>query len=150
MTAFVLVPLTVNEANAFVLAHHRHHPPVRGHKFSLGAATDEGIVAVAMLGRPVARGLDDGWTIEINRLCVAEHLARSGNAASWLLGRCRRAAAALGYRRIITYTLATESGVSLRAAGYRVLYTVAGRSWTTPSRPRIDRHPTQEKIAWEG
>lgn len=147
--SFILVPLPLAEANAFVAEHHRHHPRVVGHRFSLGAATDEGIVAVAICGRPVARGSDDGWTLELNRLCIAAHLARSANAASWLLGRCRRAAAALGYRRIITYTLAGESGVSLRAAGYRELYTVAGRSWTTPSRPRVDKTPLQDKIAWE-
>lgn len=147
--SFILVPLPLAEANAFVAEHHRHHPPVVGHRFSLGAATTEGIVAVVIVGRPVARGNDDGWTVEITRLCIAAHLARSANAASWLLGRVRRAAAALGYTRIVTYTLASESGVSLRAAGYRVLHTVAGRSWDTPSRPRVDKTPLQDKIAWE-
>lgn len=147
---FTLVPLPLDEANAFVAEHHRHHPPVVGCKFALGAATAEGICAVAIVGRPVARGLDDGWSVEITRLCVAEHLEHASNAASWLLGRVRRAAGALGYRRIYTYTLASETGVSLRAAGFRAIYPVTGRSWTTATRPRVDKHPTQDKIAWEG
>ena len=144
----ILVPITLAEANAFVVQHHRHHPPVQGHLFSLAAATDEGICATAIIGRPVARMRQDGWTCELTRLCVAEHIAPT-NCASWLLGRVRRAAGALGYRILITYTLASESGVSLRAANFRELHISGGGTWSRPSRPRVDKHPTQQKIAWE-
>ncbi len=60
-----LVPVTLKEANAFVEQHHRHHKPVVGHKFSVAAAMDGRIVGVAIVGRPVSRYLDDGWTLEV-------------------------------------------------------------------------------------
>ncbi len=143
-----LVPLTYAEAAAFVLEHHRHHRPPVGHKFSIGAANDAGqIVGVAMVGRPVARALDDGLTLEINR--VATDGTR--NANSLLYGAARRAAWALGYRRLVTYTLPEEGGASLRAAGYRLIGEAGGGSWDTPGagRPRVDLHPTQVKWRWE-
>jgi hypothetical protein len=141
---FELVPLPLDEANAFVEQFHRHHPPVRGHKFSLGLS-QKGIVGVAIVGRPVSRGLDDGLTLEITRLATDG----TKDACSALYGACRRAAFALGYKRLFTYTLASESGVSLRAAGYRLVGEVRGRSWSCKSRPRVDKHPTQTKLRWE-
>lgn len=142
-----LVPLTYAEAAAFVRQHHRHHRPPVGHKFSIGAADGDKIVGVAMIGRPVARELDDGWTLEINR--VATDGTR--NANSLLYGACRRAAWALGYRRLVTSTLPEEGGASLRAAGYRFIGEAGGGSWDTPAagRPRVDLHPTQVKWRWE-
>jgi hypothetical protein len=120
-----LVPLTYAEAAAFVLEHHRHHRPPVGHKFSIGAANDAGqIVGVAMVGRPVARALDDGLTLEINRVATDG----TPNANSLLYGAARRAAWALGYRRLVTYTLTEEGGASLRAAGYRLIGEAGGRS----------------------
>lgn len=65
-----IVPISLAEANAFVEQHHRHHKPVVGHKFSIGLSNGEKIVGVAIVGRPVARHLDDGWTLEVNRLCT--------------------------------------------------------------------------------
>lgn len=62
-----LVPISLKEANAFVERNHRHHKPVTGHKFSVAAAMDGEIVGVAIVGRPVSRYLDDGWTLEVNR-----------------------------------------------------------------------------------
>lgn len=146
--SLTLVPLTYAEAVAFIADHHRHHRPPVGHKFSIGAADANGrIVGVAMVGRPVARHLDDGLTLEINR--VATDGTR--NANSLLYGACRRAAWALGYRRLVTYTLPEEGGASLRAAGYRLIGEAGGGSWNTPGagRPRIDLHPTQVKWRWE-
>lgn len=141
-----VVPITLAEANAFVAAVHRHHEPVVGHKFSVAAADDEGVVrGVAIVGRPLARNLDDGWTLEVTRL--ATDGAR--NACSMLYGAAWRAARALGYRRIGTYTLATEPGSSLRAAGWREVGRTAGGSWSREARPRVDTHPLQEKIRWE-
>ena len=139
------MPLPLDEANAFVRAHHRHHLPVVGAKFCLGVEAPTGIVGVAIVGRPVARHLDDGWTLEVTR--VATDGTR--NAASALYGAARRATFALGYRTLVTYTLQTEPGTSLRAAGWRVVGEVTGRSWSRPSRPRVDTHPLEPKLRWE-
>jgi hypothetical protein len=139
-----LFPCDLDEANAFVKQHHRHHGKARGHKFSLGAALGEKIVGVAIVGRPVARALDDGATLEVLR--VATDGTR--NACSFLYGACRRATFALGYKRLVTYTLSEESGISLRAAAWKCLGLAGGGSWSRPSRPRVDKHPTQRKFAW--
>jgi len=140
-----LVPITLAEANAWVEQHHRHHGKVVGHIFSLAAALGGQVVAVAITGRPVARGLQDGWTCELTRL------ASDGtrNACSFLYGRAWRVAQALGYRRMVTYTLASEDGASLKAAGFRLIGEVKGRSWSCPSRPRVDTQPWQDKFRWE-
>lgn len=130
----------------FVREHHRHHTPPVGHLFSLGAFMGEDMVGVAIVGRPVARHRDDGLTAEITRLCIREGVR---NAASFLLGKAAKAALALGFRRIGTYTLARESGASLRAAGWVSVAEVQGRSWSCPSRPRTDKHPTENKTLWE-
>ncbi len=145
-TRLTLVPCEKDEANAFVKRHHRHHGEVVGHKFSLAIADESNEVrGVAILGRPVARGLNDGLTLEVYRV------ATDGcpNACSALWAASWRATKALGYRRLITYTLKTESGVSLLAAGWRIVGEVKGRSWDCPSRPRVDKHPTQDKFRWE-
>lgn len=142
-----LVPLPLAEANEFVEQHHRHHGPVVGARFSIGAAAGEEIVGVAIVGRPVARGLQDGFTAEVVRLCTdgTPHAASKLYAASW------RAWRAMGGRRLVTYTLATEPGTSLRAAGWRVVGEVKGREWTTPSRPRVEKAGVQtlDKLRWE-
>lgn len=131
-----LVPLSLAQANEHVAAWHRHNRPVPGAKFSVGAADEEGVLrAVAIVGRPVARHFDDGLTLEVNR--VATDGTR--NANSMLYGACARAAFALGYTRVITYTQASESGSSLKAAGWIVIAQRPARAgWTAPSRPRSD------------
>jgi len=141
-----IVPISFRQATAYVKEHHRHHAPPRGHKFSVAVADDAGDVrGVAMIGRPVARALDDGLTLEVNR--VATDGAK--NACSALYGAAWRAARALGYRRLVTYTLASEPGTSLLASGWKVVGEVKGRSWSCESRPREDSHPTTDKIRWE-
>jgi hypothetical protein len=145
MTGLQLVHLELSEANTFVSAHHRHHKPVIGHKFSLGAALGEKLVGVVIIGRPVARGRQDGETLEVTRLCTDG----TKNACSFLYGAAARATFALGYRKIGTYILASEPGTSLTAAGWRMIAEVKGRSWDCPSRPRIDKHPTQDKLYFE-
>lgn len=140
-----IVPCELGEANAFVACHHRHHQPVVGHKFSLGAVVGEIVVGVAIIGRPVARHIDDGWTLEVNRVATDG----TPNACSALYGAARRACFALGYRKLVTYTLPTESGASLRGAGYRLIGEAGGGSWSVPSRPRVDKHPLQVKLKWE-
>lgn len=141
----VIVPCTREEAFAYVAAHHRHHKPTTSWKFGCAVSRDGQIVGVVIVGRPVARALDDGWTLEVTRCCTDG----TRNAASMLYGAAYRAAKALGYRKVVTYTLATEQGASLRASGFKESGRVEGRSWSCPSRPRVDRHPTQDKIRWE-
>lgn len=155
MRDLVIVPVNLDEANAFVLKHHRHHRPVPGAKFCLAVArilrTDDGgeslmeICGVAIVGRPVARMLDDTWTLEVNRTCTDG----TKNANSALYGACRRAAFALGYRKLITYTLPEEAGVSLTAAGWKCVGETGGGKWGRANRPRVDTHPTQTKLKWE-
>ena len=138
-------PLGLAEANAFVAEHHRHHRPVVGHKFSIGAAMGEKIVGAVIVGRPVARMRDDGMTLEVTRLATDG----TRNACSFLYGAAARACFALGYKRIGTYILDTEPGSSLRAAGWKLIGTAGGGSWSVPSRPRVDKHPLQAKLLWE-
>lgn len=141
-----VVPMELADANEYVVRHHRHHGPVVGHRFSLGVTDDCGqLRGVAIVGRPVARGLDNGYALEVTRVATDG----CSNACSALYAACWRAARALGYRRLVTYTLASESGTSLRAAGWRDVGKVTGRSWWTPSRPRVDKHPMFDKIRWE-
>ncbi len=128
----MIVPLHFGQAAAFVAEHHRHHKPPPGAKFVLGVAreSDSELVGVAMVGRPVARHYDDGLTLEVNRTCTDG----TPNANSCLYGAAWRAAQALGYRRLITYTQEGESGISLRAAGWRVVGEREARgSWAEAS-----------------
>jgi hypothetical protein len=140
-----VVPMTLAEANHFVETHHRHHGKVQGHKFSIGLHADERIAGVAIVGRPVARHLDDGMTLEITRCCTDG----VRNGCSMLYGAAWRAAKALGYRRLITYVLADESGSSLRASGWRLIGVRGGGNWSCPSRPRVDSKNQGQKMLWE-
>ena len=141
-----LCPVSWDEACEFVTKHHRHHKPPTGWKFGIGVSDETGMLrGVIVVGRPVARKLDNGTTLEVTRCCTDG----AKNAASMLYGAAWRAASALGYRRLITYTLITEPGTSLRAAGWRDLYVTPGRSWSVPSRPREDKHPLGQKQLWE-
>ena len=140
-----LCRVDLSEANAFVAAHHRHHKPVVGHKFSLGAMLDGEMVGVVIVGRPVSRMRDDAQTLEVTRLCTTG----AKNACSFLYGAAARAAFALGYRRIGTYILKSEDGTSLRASGWRLIGERGGGSWSSPSRPRTDKHPTEPKLLFE-
>lgn len=132
-------------AAAFVGQFHRHHKPPVGGLFAVGCARDGVVVGVAVIGRPVARMLDDGWTAEVTRLCTDG----TRNACSILYGAAWRAARALGWRKLITYTLPEEGGASLRGAGWRCIGEAGGGSWSRIERPRVDEHPTQQKLRWE-
>ena len=140
-----LRPITVRAASRFVAEHHRHHDPPRGAKFCLAAWHEGQLVGVAMVGRPVSRMLDNGLTAEVIR--VATDGTR--NACSFLYAAAKRAAQAMGYRKVLTYTLESEGGASLRAVGWHRVGVAGGGSWSVPSRPRIDHHPLQQKIKWE-
>lgn len=140
-----LLPCFLAEANAFVERFHRHHKPATGHVFSLSASDGAKVVGVAIVGRPVSRMRDDGMTLEVSRLCTDG----TRNACSFLYGAAARAAFALGYHRIGTYTLEAEGGASLRAAGWKLIGERGGGSWDRGNRPRVDLHPTQPKLLWE-
>lgn len=116
-----------------------------GHKFSIGCMKDGRLVGVAIVGRPVSRYLDNGLTLEVNRLCTDG----TKNACSFLYGAAWRAARALGYRKIITYILDTESGASLRAAGWDCAGLAGGKRWTGNRRPAVDLYPPQMKYRYE-
>jgi hypothetical protein len=140
-----LQPILFEDACQYVRQHHRHHIPPQGHKFSIVVADQQKVVGVVMVGRPVARHLDNGRTLEVIRCCTdgTKHAASMLYAAAW------RTAKGLGYRRIITYTLAEEPGISLNAAGWKALCQTKGGTWNCPTRPRIDKHPTGQKTLWE-
>lgn len=144
--ALEIVPITIRDANKCVQKWHRHHKPVTGALFAVAVACDDAVVGAAIVGRPVARMLQDGWTAEVLRVSTDG----TDNACSKLLSAAWRAARSLGYRRLVTYTLPEEGGTSLRAAGYKLVNTTAGGgSWSRRSRPRLDQHPTQAKLRWE-
>lgn len=140
-----IVPTTLREANAYVRQHHRHHRPARGCIAVVAVADGDVVRGVAIIGRPVSRVLQDGYTAEVVR--VATDGAR--NACSMLYGAAWRAARALGYLRLVTYTLPSEGGASLRGAGFTLIGEAGGGSWSRSSRPRVDEHPTQTKLRWE-
>lgn len=141
-----LQPINFKEAAEFIRQHHRHHLPPVSWKFGIAISDGEMVVGVVTVGRPVARGLDDGYTAEVTRCCVLEN---TKNGCSKLYAAAWRAARSMGYRRLVTYTLASESGGSLRASGWVTVHRVKGRSWSTPSRVRVDKHPTEDKLLWE-
>jgi hypothetical protein len=146
-----ILPITIKEANAFVKNFHRHNNPVKiGYRFALGAAYGSELVGVAIVGRPVARMLDDGLTAEVNRVCVVDHAPK--NTCSFLYGRCWRVWQQMGGKRMVTYTLQTESGASLRGAGWKIVGEVkpAKNGWDSKNRKR-DWQPIygQMKFRWE-
>jgi len=134
-----------------VKEHHRHNKPPIGHKFSIGLEYDSELIGVAMAGRPIARMLDDGVTLEVNRTCTLG----TKNANSMLYGAVWRAAKAMGYRRCVTYTQADESGASLRAVGWvRAESLSARKSWAESSgKSKVKRCPVGsggvERVRWE-
>lgn len=143
-------PLTLAKANAIVAQYHRHNRPVTGHRFSIGAFEAGQLVGVAIVGRPIARAEDQEIDCEILRVCVVPGAPK--NTCSYLYGACRRIWQVWGGRQIRTVTLATESGSSLRGAGFvAVKQLLPRKGWDTPTRRRkpgtVDG---QLKIKWEG
>lgn len=148
-----IVPLTLAEARRYVADHHRHNEPPQGHRFSIGLSRDGELVGVVIAGHPQARKADDGLTLELLRLTTEG----DRNACSRLYGAACRAAAAMGYRKVITYTLAEESGTSLRASGFTEDGTSEGGEWKhtggprSADRPRLwgpAKMPTGPKVRW--
>ena len=143
--ALELTPITLAEAKEYIKQNHRHHGPPVGHKYSIGLRDDGKLVGVVVVGRPSARGLDDGKTAEATRLCTDG----TPNACSMLYSAAWRSARAMGYKRMVTYILNDEPGTSLKASGWKMTGTVKGRSWSCQSRKRTDKHPLVDKQRWE-
>jgi len=143
-----LQPVSQDEAFAFIDRHHETHDAPQGWKFGIAVNDGENVVGVAVVGRPVSRHQDDGVTLEVTRNCTDG----TKNAASKLYAAAWRAAKNMGYRRLITYTLAdSEDGTPLRAVdGYQVVHERnSGGDWSSPSRPRVDTSPEEQKTIWE-
>ena len=133
--ALRIVPVNRDQAFAFIAAWHRHHQPPQGYRFALGVANEQMLVGVATVGRPVARVLDDGLSLEVTRVATDG----TPHSCSALYGACWRTAKAMGYGRILTYTQDGESGASLRAAGWEHVASRSPRAgWNMPSRWRSD------------
>ena len=139
--------IPLREADRFVAKHHRHHVPAQGGIVALGLWEADRLLGVAVLGRPVSRELQRQQVAEITRLCVLDD---ARHASSALLARARRAAQALGFERLVTYTLPEEGGASLRAAGFQAdLGLTNGGEWDTPTLRRNPAlHPTARKARW--
>ena len=141
----IIVPITLKRANEFVASHHRHHKPVVGHKFSVGLMLDIELIGVVIVGRPVARLADDGVTAEVTRLVTLGH----PNACSKLYGAAARICKEMGYTKIQTYILQSETGTSLRATGWVMETVSAGGQWKhTDGKERRTDQPTEPKQRW--
>lgn len=151
------VPMELKEANEYVEKLHRHHAPVHRDKFRFGVEVDGVLHGVIQCARPVNRYMDDGKTLEVVRCCTDGF----PNACSFLYSRAARIAKEMGYTKIITYILVSESGCSLKASGWVLEQeNVGGTDWNTPSRPReaIDsqlsffeqkrKYPNEKKQRW--
>lgn len=139
------VPCSVSRAREVVDVWHRHHGSSTSALYAAAVATADGTVrGVALIGRPVARLLDDGWTLEVTRVATDG----TPNACSALYGVARRLAATLGYARLITYTREDEPGTSPKAAGLTDDGPIRARSWDMPSRPRTDKTEIVRRRWW--
>jgi hypothetical protein len=159
-----VVPMTITDAREYVRQWHKHHKPPVGGLFAAGVANEAGIVVgVAIAARPIARNSMDGFTIEVVRVAVNRD-ADARNACSMLYGAIRKAATALGYRRVLTYTLQSEIGASLRASGFRATgITQPAEGWMSHPKTALtpgllaimqgkepeQAYPTERKIRWE-
>lgn len=151
-------PITRDEANLVISFAHRHHKPVRSHRYAMGGFRGDGVVAAVVVGNPVAAALQDGVTFEVLRLCVVRRCCRGPEryAASRLLGAAWRAARAMGVRRLVSYTRADEDGTCYQAASWREVAEVNGEAWDHGN--KADRwlpglyEPTTEivdRVRWE-
>lgn len=142
-----VIPISIREANEFVLNFHRHNRPTQGGKFAIGATTGEQMVGVAIVGRPVARMLDNGYTAEVTRTCTNEFAPKG--TVSFLYSTCWRICQAMGYHKLITYTLQSESGASLKGAGWKCVGQTKPHQWSWSGREREwDSIYDQPKLRW--
>jgi hypothetical protein len=140
--ALRVVPLSLRQANALVAALHRHHKPVQGMRFALGAYDGDRCVGACIVGRPVARMTDQWLVAEVTRLVTDG----SKNACSILYAAAARVAREMGFEKIQTFILEEEPGTSLIAAGWEEEVVSAGGDWNRPSRGgRRTDQPMQPK-----
>ncbi|MDT8718190.1 hypothetical protein IAI10_16105 [Clostridium sp. 19966] len=146
---YELQPISLNEAKIFVTKYHRHNVAPVGHKFSIGLNDGEKVIGVVIVGRPIARHRQDGYTLEVLRCCVLEGYK---DACSMLYAVAWRVTRNLGYKKLITYTLKSEPGSSLKAAGYKIIGQTEykPKGWNVPSRPRVitEKYPLEQKNIW--
>jgi len=151
--ALTVIPISIREANEFVGQYHRHNKPTQGAKFAIGAEVDGRLVGVAICGNPVSATLMDGFTLEVTRVCVLDDAPK--NTCSFLYGRCWRIWQQMGGKRMVTYTLQSESGSSLRGAGWKIVGEVKPHDRWAEKRNRdgIERQSQeiygQSKFRWE-
>lgn len=139
-----VAPITFREASNYINLYHRHHNATIGCKFCISVIDDDGqLHGVAVCGRPVSRRLDDGYTLEINRVCTDG----AKNACSMLYGACCRIAKHMGYKKVITYTLQSEDGASLKASNFVCEGQAGGTHWTG-SRNKGQSIPSEMKKRW--
>lgn len=142
----MIVPIEFKNACEFIKTNHRHHKPPQGHKFSIGLENEGKLIGCAIVGRPVSRIIQrNGFTLEVIRLCTDG----TKNACSMLYSACWRITKEMGYTTLITYILSTETGISLRAAGWKLIGEMGGGSWHRKDRPRIDKHPLEKKLKFQ-
>jgi hypothetical protein len=139
-----VVPLTLKQLNVMVSNLHRHHQPVQGHRFSLGAVLDDRLVGACSVGRPVSRGCDWQTTAEVTRLVTDG----TKNACSIHYAAAARACKAMGFEKIQTYILEDELATSLKAAGWEFEEMTQGREWKHTQGPRRSDQPTCPKQRW--
>ena len=144
-------PISLRDANKFLIQHHRHHKAVVGCKFAISIRQNDIIKGVAICSRPVSRHIDDGNTLEISRVCVQDFV----NVCSMLYGACARIAKYMGYSKIQTYILVSEPGISLKASGWLMeADNVGGKQWNSSGKMKrtntnVDLFGTEEKYPSE-
>jgi len=144
---YTFIPIELREANDFVLKYHRHNRPTQGHRFSIGLLKGGELIGVAIMGRPISRMLQTKGTLEILRVCIKEG---NKNANSIMYSRVRKISELLGYTKLITYTLKTESQSSLKAVGAKVVAETQPQSWDRKKRHREEQDIyKQVKLRWE-
>lgn len=144
------VPMTLKEAREFIGNFHRHNKAPHGGMFALGVSDGQKLIGVAMVGRPIARMLDNGETLEVTRCCVLDDAPKG--ACSFLYARCWQAARALGWCKLITYTLQTESGASMRGAGWKCIAELKANNpgaWQNRQGREWQSVVGQAKFRWE-
>ena len=147
-----VIPISLREANDFVSSFHRHNGRTArdGGKFAIGATTGEQLVGIAIVGRPIARFLDNGYTAEVTRTCTSPDAPKG--TISFLYSACWRICQAMGYLKLVTYTLTTESGASLRGAGWKCIGQISSNKngWSREGREREWQSIyDQPKLRWE-
>lgn len=139
-----LMPCDFKTAQMFVAENHRHNKPPAGHKFSIAVYDSDRLCGVCMVGRPVSRYFDDDLTLEVNRCCTDG----TKNACTMLYGAAWRAAKALGYKRLVTYTRQSENGSSLRASNWICDGEAGGTHWTGERYIQEEIVLDEKKIRW--